>query len=130
LEWCVLIMNDRLFLLSSYLQNSQPNRICASILATNPFFTSCLPHIFGPLATVRSHISQGSRQRTQQRSTHTVVITTNHFDQEMLTFDLKALGAGRSGATSMVSRPGSRGDSDEDDWIRISSTVGFAKEER
>jgi hypothetical protein len=48
----------------------------------------------------------------------------------MLTFDLKALGAGRSGATSMVSRPGSRGDSDEDDWIRITSTVGFAKEER
>lgn len=44
----------------------------------------------------------------------------------MLTFDLKALGAGRSGATSMVSRTGS----DEDDWIRITSTVGFAKEER
>ena len=122
-------MNSRPFLLSSYLQNSQPNRICASILATNPFFTSYLPQISGPLALVRSHISLGSRQRTQQRSTHTVVIT-NHFGQEMLTFDLKALGTGRSGATSMVSRTGSRGDSDEDDWIRITSTVGFAKEER
>lgn len=79
---------------------------------------------------MRSHIFQGSRQRTQQRSTHTVVITTNHYGQEMLTFDLKALGAGRSGVTSMVSRTGSRGDSDEEDWIRITSTVGFAKEER
>jgi hypothetical protein len=48
----------------------------------------------------------------------------------MLPFDPKALGAGRSGATSMVSRTGSRGDSDEEDWIRITSTVGFAKEER
>jgi hypothetical protein len=48
----------------------------------------------------------------------------------MLTFDLKALDAGRSGSTSMASRTDSRRDSEEEDWIRITSTVGFAKEER
>ncbi|KAN0104447.1 hypothetical protein V8E51_010192 [Hyaloscypha variabilis] len=102
--------------------------ICASIPATKPFFTSYLPHVFGALATVPSHVSQDSRQRAQ-RSTHTVVITANHHDQEMLTYNLKALEAGKSGTSSMASRTDSRSDSEED-WIRVTQTVGFAKEEQ
>jgi hypothetical protein len=108
--------------------------ISASIPATKPFFTSYLPQVFGSLATVPSHISQSSRQRTQQRSTHqrsthTVVITANHHDQEMLTFE-KALGAGKSGASSMASKTDSRRESEEEeDWIRVTQTVGFAKHE-
>lgn len=103
--------------------------ISASIPATKPFFTSYLPQVFGSLATVPFHVSQGSRQRTQQRSTHTVVITANQHDQEMLTSE-RALGAGKSGTSSMLSRTDGRRESEEeDDWIRVTQTVGFAKHE-
>jgi Fungal rhodopsin domain len=104
-------------------------QISASIPATKPFFTSYLPQVFGSMATVPSHISQSSRQRTQQRSTHTVVITGGgHHDQEMLTFE-KALAAGKSGTSSIVSRTESRRESEEDDWIRVAQSIGIAKGE-
>jgi len=47
----------------------------------------------------------------------------------MLTFNLKALEAGRSGTSSMASRTDSRSDSEED-WIQVTQTVGFAKGEQ
>jgi hypothetical protein len=47
----------------------------------------------------------------------------------MLTFE-KALGAGKSGASSMASKTDSRRESEEEeDWIRVTQTVGFAKHE-
>lgn len=105
------------------------DQISASIPATKPFFISYLPQVFGSLTTLPSHISQDSRQRTQRRSNHTIITTANHHDHEMLTFE-KALGAERSGTSSMMSRTDeSRKDSEEEECIRVTQSVRFAKHE-
>ena len=105
------------------------DQISASIPATKPFFTSYLPRVFGPLVTIPSHISQNSRQQTQHRSNQTIIITANRHDHELLTFE-KALGAERSGTSSMMSRTDeSRKDSEEEEWIRMTQSNRFAKHE-
>lgn len=101
-------------------------KICASIPATKPFFTSYLPLIFGSVSSVPS--SANSPQRTRQRSSHTVVITAEGNEEEILTFE-KALGAGKSGTASVASRTDSREESEEDGWIRVKQTVELVKEE-
>jgi hypothetical protein len=102
------------------------HKICASIPATKPFFTTYLPLIFGSMSSVPS--SDNSPQRTRQRSSHTVVITAEENEEEMLTLE-KVLGAGKSGTASVVSRTDSRGESEEDGWIRVTQTVELVKEE-
>jgi hypothetical protein len=80
------------------------------------------------MTSVPSHVSANTPQRTQQRSSHTVVITAAGHEEEMLTFE-KALEAGKSGNASVISRNDSRGESEEDEWIRVTQTVELVKKE-
>jgi hypothetical protein len=58
-----------------------------------------------------------------------VIITAAGHEEEMLTFE-KVLRAGKSGTASVISKTDSRGESEEDEWIRVTQTVELVKEEQ